>query len=930
MKNSQELVNIYIKFREKIQKAKMNQNSSTLIQCIIVTKEDMAKWKKFFNYSKQLKYNNGCETKIKNKANLKRPTFTFLKEFKEIKSRLSKNKGISFLNKEFIKGYFNTNEILPSVNCYIGNGKIIMQFDEVYNYKNLICKISTKLKSKYIIYENVENCRKELIEEMIKKQNLSKDSIFAKNVIHKRFAFDVTKHSSTEIFSQNNNDFYEKDDLNLNNNNSSNYLGNNNKNQITIKNKFSSDFEECYVPNCIFEFFVQLFKFYVDINDKMINKNYNSEFYYLVNFDFLDNIKKIYNYDAISQELEQYKYMNDKEFDKNFKDIVKSIKQKGIIKEKVIIEDEIDIIPIVMKFHNFPHNVNFTIINEKTLFKIRQIQNEFKLTQNANEPKYQFYFRPQLFYRGKNFIKIGRLDKDFIFEIQYFITLELTKATSLMLVSDILRSQSVEEFFKIKNININSKEVHDLFDYSTNYGKVINFIFKGQSSINKIEKEIPYSSKLRSNNVKIKKLTIKNPNTNQNYNNFSNSSSINSNASDNLPYLIALKSLDNFPIKKIDQINFTPMIGLQNIGQTCYMNAALQCFSNTKALTSYFLNYNNLQYLKSNTITMNESDEPSLVIEYLKLVRHLWCDPPKSAYPPHEFKKAIGKIDSLFKDFEANDAKDFVNFMVMRLHDELNGVDSHLTKQNNLIPPPNILNPYDQNQVLQSYLYEFQINFNSFISNCFYGTTQGEFECQNCKMQIYQTGQNLPLVKYNYQTFFFLNFPLNEVSKYILSNQMLYMKYMNSGINPSSVVNLIDCFYYYQKDEILSCYCDRCFNNNAQVLTRTKLYVAPIYLILLFNRGKGIQYNIKITFPETLDTNGLFVNPSGLYQLYGVVKHYGDSSASGHFTAYCRSPIDRQWYYYNDAMVTPVNEQDKYQIQENGLTYMLFYNQINK
>ena len=444
--------------------------------------------------------------------------------------------------------------------------------------------------------------------------------------------------------------------------------------------------------------------------------------------------------------------------------------------------------------------------------------------------------------------------------------------------------------------------------------------------IERVLNEIPYSSTLKGNNVKIKKIVIKNTNQTKKYNNFSNSSTINSNASDDLPNVIALKSLDNFPIKKIDQINITPMIGLQNIGQTCYMNAALQCFSNTKALTSYFLNYNNLQYLKSNTITINGTNEPSLVIEYLRLVRHLWCDPPKSAYAPNEFKKAIGKMDSLFKDFEANDAKDFVNFMVMRLHDELNGVDNHLTKQNNLTPPPNILNPYDQIQVLQSYLYEFQINFNSFISNCFYGTTQGEFECQNCKMQIYQTGQNLPLVKYNYQTFFFLNFPLNEVSKYILSNQMLYMKYMNSGINPSSVVNLIDCFYYYQKDEILSCYCDRCFNNNAQVLTRTKLYVAPIYLILLFNRGKGIQYNIKITFPETLDTNGLFVNPSGLYQLYGVVKHYGDSSASGHFTAYCRSPIDRQWYYYNDAMVTPVNEQDKYQIQENGLTYMLFYN----
>ena len=544
--------------------------------------------------------------------------------------------------------------------------------------------------------------------------------------------------------------------------------------------------------------------------------------------------------------------------------------------------------------------------------------------------KYQFYFRPQLFYKGKKFIKIGCLDKDYIFEIQYFITLDLTKANPSMIISELMNSSSVKNFFTKKNIKIDSKDVHDLIDYNINNGKVINFLYKNQNNINNIGNEIPYSSTLKGNNVKIKKIVIKNTNQTKKYNNFSNSSTINSNASDDLPNVIALKSLDNFPIKKIDQINITPMIGLQNIGQTCYMNAALQCFSNTKALTSYFLNYNNLQYLKSNTITISGTNEPSLVIEYLRLVRHLWCDPPKSAYAPNEFKKAIGKMDSLFKDFEANDAKDFVNFMVMRLHDELNGVDNHLTKQNNLTPPPNILNPYDQIQVLQSYLYEFQINFNSFISNCFYGTTQGEFECQNCKMQIYQTGQNLPLVKYNYQTFFFLNFPLNEVSKYILSNQMLYMKYMNSGINPSSVVNLIDCFYYYQKDEILSCYCDRCFNNNAQVLTRTKLYVAPIYLILLFNRGKGIQYNIKITFPETLDTNGLFVNPSGLYQLYGVVKHYGDSSASGHFTAYCRSPIDRQWYYYNDAMVTPVNEQDKYQIQENGLTYMLFYNQINK
>jgi len=202
--------------------------------------------------------------------------------------------------------------------------------------------------------------------------------------------------------------------------------------------------------------------------------------------------------------------------------------------------------------------------------------------------------------------------------------------------------------------------------------------------------------------------------------------------------------LDKFNTKSFHDIKQTPMIGLQNIGQTCYMNAALQCFSNTKALTNYFLNYNNLIVLKANTIIINEINEPSLVIEYLKLIRHLWCDKPKSFYAPNDFKKAIGTIDSLFKNFEANDAKDFVNFMIMRMHEELNGVDNSLIKDNSLIEPQMPLNPYNQMQVLQSYLYDFQINFSSLISNCFYGTTQGEFECQNCKMKLYQTGQNIP------------------------------------------------------------------------------------------------------------------------------------------------------------------------------------------
>ena len=56
----------------------------------------------------------------------------------------------------------------------------------------------------------------------------------------------------------------------------------------------------------------------------------------------------------------------------------------------------------------------------------------------------------------------------------------------------------------------------------------------------------------------------------------------------------------------------TILIGLNNIGATCYMNATSQCLSNTKELTNYFLT----KYTeKQNNIMTNE---------YHKLIINLW------------------------------------------------------------------------------------------------------------------------------------------------------------------------------------------------------------------------------------------------------------------------------------------------------------------
>ena len=676
--------------------------------------------------------------------------------------------------------------------------------------------------------------------------------------------------------------------------------------QSNTKNEINNQIEKCNIPDCIFELFIRIYYLNKYLRDMIKTKSDKSEDYYIVNHEFLKDIMNVYNYSEICKEIQKNKYKDELELELKINYLIKSIKQKGIINEKVPL-DNVPIIPRIKSLFSQYHFVNFCLVNDKIIKTIQEIKKKYNLIYEVSSNKHPFYFKPQFFYTGKNprFIKIGTLNNEDVFEMHYYISVDLTSSILTTLIYELRSSISVESFFKNRKIDIEKNTTHDLIDCFGKHGKVINFKYKKQDvNLNIIH--------------------------NEKYENFTKTtfSDITKDSTE-VGSIVDLSYLDKFNTKSFHDIKQTPMIGLQNIGQTCYMNAALQCFSNTKALTNYFLNYNNLNVLKANTIIINEINEPSLVIEYLKLIRHLWCDKPKSFYAPNDFKKAIGKIDSLFQNFEANDAKDFVNFMIMRMHEELNGVDNSLIKDNSLIEPQMPLNPYNQMQVLQSYLYDFQINFSSLISNCFYGTTQGEFECQNCKMKLYQTGQNMPLIKYNYQTFFFLNFPLAEVSKYILSNQMLYRKYMNANVNPNIAVDLMDCFSYYQKDEILGCYCDGCQNNNAQVVSRTKLYVAPVYLIILLNRGKGIEFNIKIMFPEFFDTKGIFINPTGVYQLYGVVKHFGESSSAGHFTAYCRSPIDNRWYFYNDATVTPVNEQEKYRIQEEGLTYMLFYSQMN-
>ena len=66
------------------------------------------------------------------------------------------------------------------------------------------------------------------------------------------------------------------------------------------------------------------------------------------------------------------------------------------------------------------------------------------------------------------------------------------------------------------------------------------------------------------------------------------------------------------------------LVGLNNIGATCFMNATLQCLSQTEALTNYFLKEKNNKRIINNNIAIKNKNNLQLSPAYLELVIFFW------------------------------------------------------------------------------------------------------------------------------------------------------------------------------------------------------------------------------------------------------------------------------------------------------------------
>ena len=115
------------------------------------------------------------------------------------------------------------------------------------------------------------------------------------------------------------------------------------------------------------------------------------------------------------------------------------------------------------------------------------------------------------------------------------------------------------------------------------------------------------------------------------------------------------------------QLKQLGLIGLTNLGNTCYMNSGLQCLFNNKKLIVFFLN----EYLK-NSQKINLANN-SLTSCFVSLMKKVWNKTRDyNVIKPYEFKEIMSQNYSQFQGFRQHDCQEFLTLLLDTLHDQIN------------------------------------------------------------------------------------------------------------------------------------------------------------------------------------------------------------------------------------------------------------------
>ncbi|XP_058455432.1 ubiquitin carboxyl-terminal hydrolase 32 isoform X2 [Malaya genurostris] len=110
--------------------------------------------------------------------------------------------------------------------------------------------------------------------------------------------------------------------------------------------------------------------------------------------------------------------------------------------------------------------------------------------------------------------------------------------------------------------------------------------------------------------------------------------------------------------------------GLHNLGNTCFMNAALQVLFNTQPLTQYFIKKMHMYELN---VSNKLGTKGQLAVRYAELLREVWTASQRSI-APLKLRFCVTKHAPQFSGGGQHDSQELLDWLLDSLHEDLNRV----------------------------------------------------------------------------------------------------------------------------------------------------------------------------------------------------------------------------------------------------------------
>ncbi|CAK1580886.1 unnamed protein product [Parnassius mnemosyne] len=332
------------------------------------------------------------------------------------------------------------------------------------------------------------------------------------------------------------------------------------------------------------------------------------------------------------------------------------------------------------------------------------------------------------------------------------------------------------------------------------------------------------------------------------------------------------------------------VVGLKNLGNTCFMNAVLQSLNNIQEFSCYFnqlpsleMKTNGRKVYHSRSYTRQEMHDVVMAEELRKVLINLntgGCG-SKGAISPECLFLVIWKVVPRFRGYQQQDAHEFLRYMLDRLHTELL----------QLLPPDRSDGGFVPRTPSAS-----------IVTAVFGGTLQSEVRCLVCGTE-----------SKKFDPFLDLSLELPEAGRH------------------DSPVSLTDCLASFVQVEELAdterYFCSSC-KSKQKSTKQFWIRRLPNVLCLHLKRFRWHNYfrtkvDTSISFPLRALDMARFVphadsHPAGpsparhappapaspdahLYDLAAVIVHHGSGAGSGHYTAFAIN--EDQWFHFNDQTV---------------------------